>query len=274
MLRLYDLIPKLKEDPQNFKAHMATGSTDKMTPLRELSRGRFKEWQEYQNNQNFERDYILSLVYQKPGQWLYAGVYRRVDVKKEFDSQKNKNYFHYKTERLPVREELIGRIVVEFKKEFRQSYLLLEKHNEEMLIREILPQPYRAVTFPGYEHALISYEELVELVSEEEPTWKTALENMKGIYLITDSKNGKHYVGSAYGEKALWQRWNEYAKTGHGGGAKLRRTIEESGLEYAKNFQFSILEIRNMTRDDNEIQQREAHWKQVLKSREFGYNDN
>lgn len=47
MFRLYDLIPKLKENSRNYKAHMATGSTDKMTPLRELNRGRFQEWQEH-----------------------------------------------------------------------------------------------------------------------------------------------------------------------------------------------------------------------------------
>ncbi len=52
------------------------------------------------------------------------------------------------------------------------------------------------------------------------------------------------------------------------------KIIDEKGLEYASNFQFSILEVRSKITDDEEIIKREAHWKNILKSRELGYNEN
>ena len=137
-----------------------------------------------------------------------------------------------------------------------------------------LKKPYRVTEFPGYENVLLPYLVLQEIIREEEPTWKTALQHSKGIYLITDTKNGKHYVGAAYGDEALWNRWSSYAANGHGNNRELRQLIEKSGINYAEYFQFSILEIRSTTTDDQEIIKRETHWKQMLKSREFGYNDN
>jgi hypothetical protein len=73
--------------------------------------------------------------------------------------------------------------------------------------------------------------------------WKAALENAKGVYLITDSSNGKRYVGSAYGTTGLWSRWACYIGTGHGYTDELTRVIKENGIEYARiNFRFALLE--------------------------------
>ena len=112
------------------------------------------------------------------------------------------------------------------------------------------------------------------IIEREEPSWKTALSSVKGVYIITDKSNGKIYVGSAYGESSFWSRWSLYARNGHGGNKELKRIIREKGLKYASNFQFSILEVRSNITDDEEIIKREAYWKNVLKSREFGYNEN
>ena len=128
--------------------------------------------------------------------------------------------------------------------------------------------------FSGYENVNISFDYLRAIISSQESTWKTALENVKGVYLIVDKKNGKQYVGSAYGENAFWSRWEEYAKTGHGGNMELKELLNEKGSNYAMNFQFSILEIRAATTSDDEIRKRENHWKDILLSRRFGYNKN
>ena len=152
--------------------------------------------------------------------------------------------------------------------------MLLENHYQDITLSEVLKKPYRVAEFPGYENVLLLFEELKEVITEEEITWKTALQNSKGIYLITDVHNGKHYVGSAYGEEALWNRWAYYATNGHGNNRELKRLIEEKGIDYANNFQFSILEIRSKVTDDQEVMKREAHWKRMLRAREFGYNDN
>lgn len=72
--------------------------------------------------------------------------------------------------------------------------------------------------------------------------WKNKLSAIGGVYLITDTKTGKHYVGSASGEKGIWGRWSEYIHTKHGDNKRLRKLIY-ADAEYCKNFQFSILEV-------------------------------
>ncbi|WP_189654688.1 GIY-YIG nuclease family protein [Paracoccus mutanolyticus] len=52
------------------------------------------------------------------------------------------------------------------------------------------------------------------VVSNSRPDWKAALESIKGIYLITDTRTGKRYVGSAYGDQGIWSRWCAYAASG------------------------------------------------------------
>lgn len=108
------------------------------------------------------------------------------------------------------------------------------------------------------------------------PDWKAALANVKGVYVITDRKNGKKYVGSAYGDSGIWSRWSCYMGTGHGYNDELTKLIKKEGMDYARtNFQFSLLEYRPMKTDDHDIIARESYWKEVLLSRgDFGYNKN
>jgi hypothetical protein len=142
---------------------------------------------------------------------------------------------------------------------------------DELEVEEILPEGYRKCShpFPGYDNVNISWHELSRVISKE--TWKTALQNQKGIYLISDTSNGKMYVGSASGENMLLGRWQSYVTTGHGGNKELKKL----GFDYIKeNFRYSILEIFKSTTDDNTIIKREIWWKEVLLSRNFGYNEN
>ena len=101
--------------------------------------------------------------------------------------------------------------------------------------------------------------------------WKTALENQKGIYLITDKSNGKMYVGSATGDDMIYGRWSTYIKNGHGGNAELR-TLDFNHIK--DNFYYSILDIYKSTTPDEIILKRESWWKKTLQSRAFGYNKN
>ena len=64
---------------------------------------------------------------------------------------------------------------------------------------------------------------------------------------------------------------------GHGGNKELVKIANdpEKGFAYIKkHFQYTILENFNSKVDDSYILQREAWWKKVLRSKEFGYNDN
>ena len=134
---------------------------------------------------------------------------------------------------------------------------------------EILPSVFDTDIFPGYDQVDVSWNELSRVIRKE--GWQAALRNQKGVYLMTDTSNGKMYVGSAYGENMILGRFRSYAKTGHGGNVELKALGKDHIKEY---FRYSILEIFKSTSDDAAIHLRESWWKTVLLSRRFGYNLN
>jgi hypothetical protein len=260
---------KLKSlDPRSMKVHMAIGVPKKLEPWIELSKGDFKRWQERQTQHNFNRPLILSFVYIGKNEWLFAGIYTSDSF------EKRDGAYLYTTTLREDYDEYIGRLVIRFEKNFRASYLVAEKFLEKMEIVQIYPEKYVCDPFPGYSDVCISHDTLRQIFRTEESSWKTALSAVFGIYLITDSHNGKHYVGKADGDEAIWQRWGAYSANGHGGNCKLKEILEDKGSSYAENFQYSILEV--ITKNDTQahIDAREQHWKKVLCSRECGYNDN
>ena len=134
---------------------------------------------------------------------------------------------------------------------------------------QILPDVFDNDLFPGYDKINLSWQELSGVLNKD--TWQTALQNQKGVYLVSDTFSGKIYVGSAYGDEMILNRWKCYVQTGHGNNKQLRRLP----LDYIKaNFKFSILEIFKSTTDSNVIIERENYWKEILMTRKFGYNSN
>lgn len=72
-----------------------------------------------------------------------------------------------------------------------------------------------------------------------------------------------------HGDTMILGRWRSYVRTGNGGNVELRKLT----FEYIKeNFKYSILDIFKSTIDDQTILSRESWWKNVLQTREFGYN--
>ncbi|NOT72410.1 MAG: GIY-YIG nuclease family protein [Hyphomicrobium sp.] len=90
----------------------------------------------------------------------------------------------------------------------------------------------------------------------------------------SDTETGHLYVGSASGAGGLWQRWSDYAATGHRGNVELKAIINGLSLDRAKPFRISILEIADIQTGDADVLAREAHWKRVLLSRSHGLNGN
>ena len=113
-------------------------------------------------------------------------------------------------------------------------------------VQEILREPYTGRRFPGYDDIDLSFQELEALVKNARPDWMSALESVKGIYLINDTKTGKRYVGSAYGDQGIWSRWCAYISSGHAGGnVELRALVIDPTLAYCRtNFRFALLEHR------------------------------
>tara|TARA_R110002049_G_scaffold70521_6_gene182116 strand:+ start:5478 stop:5936 length:459 start_codon:yes stop_codon:yes gene_type:complete len=150
---------------------------------------------------------------------------------------------------------------------------------DKMTVAELLPERYAGEDFPGYAYINHNYCTLEKLWEEVKPDWRAALEHCRGVYLITDTKTGMRYVGSAYGDQGIWSRWAGYLRTGGTGkNTQLERLLKskKNGAQYARqNFQFSLLEQASSRDSEQHIIQREAYWKDVLLTRgKFGYNDN
>lgn len=145
-----------------------------------------------------------------------------------------------------------------------------------MIVNQILPAQYDGDDFPGYDNVRLSFHQLETIIVRGKKDWIAALGNQKAVYLITDKKTGKLYVGSATSEKGmLLQRWSNYISNGHGGNKELVELVCKVGFDYIKeNFQYSILENYNAKVDDCLILTRESWWKETLQSRTHGYNAN
>lgn len=175
----------------------------------------------------------------------------------------------YEYEILKDYEKYFGRLIIRFKNSTQNMVRLATSVMDQCEILQILPDTFDNDLFPGYDKVNISWQELKRVISKD--IWKTALQNQKGVYLITDTSNGKMYVGSAYGENMILGRWQSYIKNGHGGNVELKK-VE---LDYIKkHFKYSILDIFKSTVDDKTIIERENWWKSLLQTREFGYNKN
>lgn len=173
-------------------------------------------------------------------------------------------------------EQYFGRLVVEYHNPCRTMGRKYENVMDELEVVQILNEQYTGNEFPGYENVRLSYPLLKNIVDRQLPGWVDALRNQKAVYLITDAKTGKMYVGSATSQTGmLLQRWSSYAADGHGGNVELRELVKQQGFDYVKeNFQYSILENYNARMDDGYILKRESWWKETLCTRTHGYNKN
>ena len=92
-------------------------------------------------------------------------------------------------------------------------------------------------------------------------------------YAPDDVKNGQQYVGSAYGNRGLLERWECYVDTFHGNNKLMREVICDHPDRY-QFFQFSILQIFSMSTPDDIIINAENLWKRKLGTKEYGMNAN
>ena len=280
MLKLVDLLSIKKDAYTDYKIHLATGHLDKMEPYRCFLLDQFKQWQEEQTSKNWSRKYIISLIYYSKNIWLFGGVYEVLPIDPVPIKKEKWTGWKYETKLLNIQSDLIGRVLFYFKKDFRASYPKLELQASkgmspsDIYISSILDKKVAITDFPGFDHVNIDYETLRLVVNDGIVSWKSALSNVKGVYLITDKLTGRQYVGSAYGDDCIWQRWSAYAKNGHGGNTELMELLKANGENYKLHFKYSVLEICNMSLGTEYILSRENHWKEVLMTRQFGLNKN
>lgn len=263
-------------DPVEYKIHFARKADDDVEPLDDYMADPnnlkfWKEWNTYSTGKNhFNRPYIFSLIndYHEEDTWIFGGVWKVVDTN-------NRSKTHpYVIEPVNRFSPFIGRLKITYQYKNRATRVKMENHFDGMIVKEILEEPYFE-KFPGYKNVDLSYDTLKTIMKKNDKEWKKAL-SIKGIYLITDTNNGKRYVGKADGKNGLWQRWGDYIANGHGGDVDLIDLVESKSMSYVeKYFWFTILETITGEEEHN-INQREDYWKRVLMTREekFGYNKN
>lgn len=202
--------------------------------------------------------------------WLMTTIKK---ITKELDVT---NAIGYEAEEVDKYKKYFGRLLVKYHNTSRSMVRRYKSIKDNLEVLEILNNKFTGDDFPGYENVRLSYHQLKIIIERKLSGWYTALQTQKAVYLLTDNKNGKMYVGSATSQSGmLLQRWSEYISTCHGGNVNLMQLVEKEGLDYIKtNFQYSILENYNARMDDSYILKREQWWKETLRTCEFGYNKN
>lgn len=213
---------------------------------------------------NFKEGQItIGFIRIKDDLWLLFHIGKVTKVLNVF------NGIGYEHEELLEYKKYFGRLIVKYKNTSQKLTRRAIPLIDECEVYEILPDIFDNDIFPGYDNVNLSWNDLSRVLQKD--SWKTALQNQKGVYLITDTSNGKMYVGSAYGERMLLGRWEDYAKTGNGGNKELKELSFDHIKQY---FRYSILDIFKSTIKDELIISRETWWKEVLLTRNFGYNKN
>ncbi len=202
------LFPDL--DWNKVKVHVAqrAGTTQ---PI-DIFKRSFDDWQNkwngsYHSNHCWNREYIFSIIElpTQPDKWLFGGVFKVISHSKKIRNDKERSF--YKVSLAPIGKALIGRLVFKWKKDARAKGRMPDTVLPNMSVSEILPEIYAGEDFTGYENINHDFATLEQLWSDMKPDWYAALANCQGVYLITDTKTGLRYVGSAYGENGIWSRW-------------------------------------------------------------------
>lgn len=155
--------------------------------------------------------------------------------------QDKKPRIWYHLEELPEFSNLRGRLIIQWNS--TRGWF----QRKDLDVHQLLP-PGNVIPFPGYQDAVLSWDELKKIFANPRAhrDWKTALSASAGIYRIVDHKSGKTYVGAAYGTENLWGRWENYANTGHGGNKLLK------GLDPSQ-FQWSIIRTLSGSMSSKEV---------------------
>lgn len=278
-LYLNDLLRFSREEMERVKVRFNLQPKGGQDPMELYLENREKvntEWLLAKKKKGFfqEGEIAIALVrLDDQGRWLLTTIKR---ITKALDVVSETGAIAYEASELEQYAPYFGRTAVRYHKTGQAPLWRYKKIHEKLVVDEILPAVYTGEGFPGYDQVRLSWQKLKRIAEQRPADWINALENQKAVYLITDTSNGKLYVGSATSRNRMQMvRWESYVKTLHGGNKKLRRIVEEKGEDHIKNyFQYSILENYNAKVSDDFVLKREAWWKEVLQSRTYGYNDN
>ena len=231
------------------------------------------EYQRFQSTEKFkDTDYLISFTGLDSTKSLFLGIFKVEDVEKKWCENSKKEEFYYTLTEVKLYDDLIDRLVIDWGKSTISWVQWYHKQEKEVL--EILPKGYIGY-FPGITNFFLDFDELNKLISNPDANrdWRINLSSINGIYMILDKKEGKQYIGSAYGDGGIWQRWTDYANNIHGGNILLK-DLCESDENYKENFQYTILQSLPSNINKKEVIRIENLFKQKFGTRAFGLNAN
>ncbi len=258
--------------PTQYKMHIAKYNGER-NPLDDFIEGfdRWLGWNTWRSEKTnrFTRRYVISFIdfYPQKGSFLFGGIFEILNTYSD----------HYDIRLCEEYKDFIGRLKVKNINTPRGSAFFFENYFDSIEVVEIFDKSYSNHIFPGYEQIDFPFATIKAIITRNTQDWKSALESIKGVYMLSNTENGKRYIGSAYGDGGIWSRWSQYCADGHGGNKELRILVEQKGYDYIeRNFKFTLLEIHPMFTSDEAIILRESYWKEVMMSRnpKFGYNSN
>lgn len=227
-------------------------------------------WGWYGNKKNFNiGQTVFSFLKMSSDEWLFVSAAEIMDV--PADSRA-------KVKIVERFMPLFGRLVMRYKKgrTYARYVFRMKGIIENCTIKEILPCQYNGERFEGYDRVYLPYRKLSDIFNGKiMPTYYEALKKVTGIYCLTDTRNGKLYIGSATGGEGVAQRWGNYLDSKHGGNKKLIALYNEKGAEYFEEyFTYTLLEYFGLSYDPKRIEKRERYWKRCFNTVKNGYNDN
>lgn len=300
LLRFYGL-------PEEAKIKLYRHS-DEIEFLRRLSRaGKLRDYQAMQANKIFECDFVIFFLGLPGNKGLLSEVCqvqgRMLLNARDIKRRANQTHWWSDPDLTPPRQksladpwwqntnciydlvptdylaEMKDRLVIDFGNFALASHRWLDKL-DPLPIFEIRPE-HRAESFPGFPEVRLEYSSLKDIITHPEANqdWYHALSHVAGIYAITvtdETLTGYYdrhrlYIGSASGEKNLWQRWSEYARTGHGNNKHLKALLEHAPRA-VNGFQFSVLETAPLTMNRDALLRLEHSYMKRLCTREIGLN--
>jgi hypothetical protein len=261
-------------DPSQCKLHCAVYNGEQY-PIEVLATdpANWESWNSWRGDKNdFNRQFIFSLAQDRhdPTLWLFGGIWevtgRRIEPRAH-------------SYNVLLRDDLMGpfmrRLYIRLHLAGRQRRRNMESCLEDMSVASIAEEQFTGDPFPGHDRIDHALGDLQTIIKQNRPDWRIPLENMKGVYVIHDQLTGAPYVGSAYGDTGVWQRWSYYAATLHGDNIGLKAHLAAVGEDYFRhNMRFALLEFWSMRTPDQHVIDRETYWKKVLLSRSLGHNQN
>ena len=154
--------------------------------------------------------------------------------------------------------DLIGKLLIDWGPAARAWVQRADRQNKA--ITELRPA-FKEPEFPGF----LKFTAPLSMLDRLPQTWVAALRASRGVYILTCSRTKEQYVGSATGHDGFWQRWQDYAHTGHGGNIALK-SREPS------DYQVAILQMAGTDATNDDIISMEERWKEKLQSKEMGLN--